>query len=136
MTESPFWLPTMPHFPEAACKEISNPDIFFPAKARDVGKVIDEVREICAVCPHAKECIEFALDEEIFDGIWAGYTPTQRKRMRPIRKVKHRSDLGERVHKLREQGLTFREVADALGTTTWAAQKAVTRYRLETKETE
>lgn len=131
MSDSPFWLPTMPHFPEAACKDIEDTEIFFHTKTKEIEKVIDQVRDLCFSCPHQQACVDFAIDEEIEYGIWGGYTASQRKRMKPKKIVKHRSDLGQKAFAMREEGSTFREIAIALECTVSAAQKAVNRYTEE-----
>ena len=131
MSDSLFWLPTMPHFPEAACKEIEDPEIFFHTKRKEIEMVIDEVRDLCFSCPHQQACVDFALDEEIEFGIWGGFTASQRKRMRPKKIVRHRSDLGQKAFTLRQEGATFREIAAQLECTVSAAQKAVNRFTEE-----
>jgi hypothetical protein len=131
MSDSPFWLPTMPHFPEAACADIEDTEIFFQTKTKEIEKVIDQVRELCFSCPHQKACVEYAIDEEIEYGIWGGYTASQRKRMKPKKIVKHRSDLGQKAFSMREAGATFREIATELDCTVSAAQKAVNRFTME-----
>lgn len=41
-----------------------------------------EAREICGLCPVRIDCLEYALDNSIFDGLWGMTTPEQRRAMR------------------------------------------------------
>ena len=72
------FFPTLPLLPEASCRGIFNPNLFFPDSKEQEAKCLPIVRAICAGCPERKECLDYALKEEIPDGIWAGTTPAQR----------------------------------------------------------
>jgi WhiB family redox-sensing transcriptional regulator len=70
--------PALPLLPEASCKGIINPNLFFPESKEQEAKCLPIVRTICAGCPERKECLDYALKEQIPHGIWAGTTPAQR----------------------------------------------------------
>jgi WhiB family redox-sensing transcriptional regulator len=118
----------MPNFPEAACKDIADQEIFFQTKRTSTDQAINEARQICLSCVHRQECSDFAVEEEIEFGMWGGLTAAERRKITPRKSVKHRSDLGARAFKLRQLGLTYREIAIQLDCTVSAAQKATTRY--------
>ena len=41
-----------------------------------------EARKVCFECTVKKECLDFAVINDINYGVWAGTTPTQRKEIR------------------------------------------------------
>jgi WhiB family transcriptional regulator, redox-sensing transcriptional regulator len=67
---------------DAACKDVPDPDVFFPGKGEDA----EAAKQICAGCPVLGECLEFALatmraaDRD--HGVYGGLTPTERARLR------------------------------------------------------
>jgi WhiB family redox-sensing transcriptional regulator len=68
---------------EAACRG-AGPDLFFlneEEKAINIMKLA-EARTVCFTCKVKKECLDFAMDNNIKSGIWAGTTPLQRKALR------------------------------------------------------
>jgi WhiB family redox-sensing transcriptional regulator len=54
---------------------------FFPDKGDAVELVL--ARRVCGACAVKSRCLAFALAESGIDGVWAGTTPEQRRRMRP-----------------------------------------------------
>lgn len=42
-------------------------------------KSIEACRNICNSCPVALDCLEFAIRNNIKDGVWGGLTPKERK---------------------------------------------------------
>lgn len=79
----------------AACLG-ADPELFFPITV--AGPVheatVSAARGICTDCRVHRDCLDFALREGIDDGIWAGTTPEERRRMPATR----RSLLLERYH--------------------------------------
>lgn len=69
---------------EAACRDIPNPEIFFPNEGFDrLGRrTSDEAIAICETCPVIAQCLDFALKNKIDHGIWGGKTENQRRKMR------------------------------------------------------
>ncbi|MFG3153957.1 WhiB family transcriptional regulator [Streptomyces sp. NPDC048219] len=52
-------------------------ELFFPgARAR---AAIDEAKAICGRCPVKKACFDYALDNEIRQGVWGGLTEAERR---------------------------------------------------------
>jgi WhiB family transcriptional regulator, redox-sensing transcriptional regulator len=71
-------LPPLPaFFAEAACIS-ADPDVFFP----DKGEHSEEAQAICGACPVRVDCLEYAIAEDIHDGVWGGVTERKRQRMR------------------------------------------------------
>lgn len=70
----------------AACLGM-DPGIFFPVTDAEA----DEVKAICARCPVAEECLEFALDTRQHDGVWGGLTEAERRRLRRRRRREERA---------------------------------------------
>lgn len=72
------FFPTLPLLPNAECRNIENPNIFFPESRWEERNSLPFVRSICAKCIERKECLEYALNEQIPHGIWGGKTPEER----------------------------------------------------------
>ena len=61
---------------EAVCRDLET-DIFFPVSEADAGPA----REVCATCPVAEACLEFAIETRQTNGVFGGLTPTERHRL-------------------------------------------------------
>jgi len=109
------FFPSLPLLPEASCKGIINPNLFFPESREQEAKCLPIVRAICAGCPERKECLDYALKQQIAHGIWAGTTPAQRGFGQGFRNRKtgqmNRSDA---IRSLYALGRTPKEIADTL----------------------
>lgn len=53
------------------------PSVFFPSD----GAGVENARRICAECPVASECLEYALDYRIDHGVWGGVSERGRRRL-------------------------------------------------------
>jgi hypothetical protein len=62
---------------DAACRD-HNPDMWFAGEEHP--DTVEAVR-ICHDCPVRFDCLEFALDERMIEGVWGGYTERQRQRV-------------------------------------------------------
>lgn len=62
---------------EGICAQIDT-EHFFP----ELGQTSTVARKICGGCPVRVKCLNYALDEEIRDGIWGGTTGKQRYALR------------------------------------------------------
>jgi WhiB family transcriptional regulator, redox-sensing transcriptional regulator len=58
------------------CKEVA-PDIFFPSD----GMGVQVAQRICAQCPVASACLEYALEHHIDHGVWGGCSERERRRI-------------------------------------------------------
>lgn len=107
--------PTLPRLPLAACRSIENPDLFFPESRAEERRSLQTIRSICDGCIERKECLDYALEQQIPYGIWAGFTWEQRKRM--VTKARTKSPIISRARKIREMtanGVEPKEIAKAL----------------------
>jgi WhiB family redox-sensing transcriptional regulator len=76
------WLsqPT-PEFPFALCHAPDiDPDLFFPLPADD--EQAAEAKAICSNCVHRFACVEYAIANDINDGIFGGFTADERRKLR------------------------------------------------------
>lgn len=67
---------------DALCAEVGT-EMFFPEK----GASSRLAKQVCADCPVAGECLQYALDENIEFGIWGGTSATDRAEMRRSRRA-------------------------------------------------
>ena len=70
---------------DAACRGYDT-DLFFPeamghGNAIGVTIRVRAAKAICAICPVQDHCYQYAISNDIYDGIWGGYAMT-----RPARK--------------------------------------------------
>lgn len=72
---------SVPSFPEAACMDVSDPDMFFP-DPKDV-PAIQEAKDVCMGCVHRNACAQYAIEAELSHGIFGGLTPEERHRIKP-----------------------------------------------------
>lgn len=84
----------------AACKGLDT-DLFFPAGQDDVWP---EIADVCGGCPVRIQCLETALKQGIWDGIWGGLSPSQRKKAaREAGMPRHRTVTGYATDGCRKQ---------------------------------
>jgi WhiB family redox-sensing transcriptional regulator len=61
---------------DAACKG-TDTAVFFPVSETFAG----EAKTICAACPVAEQCLEYAIETHQPDGVWGGLTAVERHRL-------------------------------------------------------
>ena len=66
-----------PWLHDAACPT-HDPEAFFPER----GEPAAYAKKVCAGCPVKQECLDYAQAHSIFDGVWGGLTPNDRKALR------------------------------------------------------
>lgn len=85
MTHDPFrqFAISLPKFDNAACNTVYvDPETWFPETLRSVptrNALSEQAIAICNACPHVFECLQFAIDNSIADGIWGGTLPEERQ---------------------------------------------------------
>lgn len=108
------FFPTLPLLLQAKCRDIENPDIFFPEGKVEEANSLPIARSICDSCIERKECLEYALAENIPHGIWAGTTPKERGVYVQRRRKKFGINKAETIRRLHLQGRTPKEISIAL----------------------
>ena len=61
---------------EGRCRAVP-PSVFFPSD----GLGVQSAQRICADCPVADACLEYALDNRIDHGVWGGRSERERRRL-------------------------------------------------------
>lgn len=69
-------------YSDARCRQISG-ESFFPGK----GGSTKLAQKVCAQCVVREQCLQFAIDHNITDGVWGGLTPADRQKERVRRKA-------------------------------------------------
>jgi WhiB family redox-sensing transcriptional regulator len=107
---------------DALCTEV-DPDLFFP----EVGGFGTEAKKVCAQCPVAAQCLEYALAHNETDGIWGGLSPKQRKALARRRGMQRSLAVVdyERVGVLYKQGYCDSEI----GAIVHSAERTIGRWR-------
>lgn len=81
-------IPAWMHCDGLAC-HTENAHLFFPETYALSNKAaVDEARRLCYDCPVIDQCFEWAVARPCLDGIWAGTTPLERRRIRKAQQRK------------------------------------------------
>ena len=126
----------LPEMPEALCAKSGNPDFWFPEfyKNKALKSQLEVIKRICGECVHRIECADFAIKEDISDGVWGGLTPRERTALRgKVQRKRRISNAGERIAAMKENGMTYRQIADVMDMSPNAAQAALLRHRKRTE---
>jgi WhiB family transcriptional regulator, redox-sensing transcriptional regulator len=68
---------------EGKCRDMP-PAVFFPSD----GLGVQAAQRICAECPVAEACLEYALVNRIDHGVWGGRSERERRRILRTRRAK------------------------------------------------
>jgi hypothetical protein len=105
-----------PNFPESECAKLEDKDFFFPKIGRQEAERLPQLRAICSSCTHEKECLTFALDEQIAFGFWGGKSANERRvTLVQLDRVAVKG-VALRIKNLRHSGRSVREIASLLKT--------------------
>ena len=120
--------PLLPKLSEAACRDYAFPDVFVPVGKKDEADRLPFLQMICGGCIEREECLEFALEQQIPYGIWAGTTPDMRKQMkeRPRGRAMEVT-VADRIRELFNKGKSPQHIARLLGVETSYVKLALTR---------
>ena len=116
-------LPFVQLFENAACAKMNDPDYFFPEGKAEEAERLPNLRRICGGCIERKECLAYAIKEEIPFGIWGGKTPTERGHNLKRNEKLERQKL---IIKLRDQGISTEEIATKIGIRTTQVYRVFT----------
>ena len=117
------FLPFVQLFENAACAELEDQDYFFPEGNAEEVKRLPKLRAICGACIERKECLAYAIKEEIPYGIWGGKTPSERGHNLKRNEKAERQKL---IIKLRDQGISTEEIATKIGIRTTQVYRVFT----------
>lgn len=127
---------TMPDLSDARCNDPSvDPDWFFPDNTAQTVDLLPMVRQICGMCTESAKCLQFALDNHITEGIWAGLTGHERQRIanRKERNI-DQFDAVRTVNELIHRGWTTEDACDYIGIKPTYYERA--KYRLAKQQRE
>lgn len=79
MTDPVPYLGNLPRFTQPALCAETDPDMFFPEK----GGTAHAPKAICRRCLARDECLAYALEHDVRDGVWGGTSPKERQRLQP-----------------------------------------------------
>jgi len=116
-----------PNFAQAVCATLEDKDYFFPDGRGDEAERLPELKALCLSCTHRKECLEYAISNEIPYGIWGGSTPRERENVLRPRRIPV-GEMANRIIDLNERGFTANEIALRLDTSIGYVRKIVTRF--------
>jgi WhiB family transcriptional regulator, redox-sensing transcriptional regulator len=69
---------------DAACRD-ADPDLFFPVgETGPAQRHVDEAKRICRACSAQPQCLAWALDHGVTDGVWGGTTADERRAFRHL----------------------------------------------------
>lgn len=122
------FLPEMPKFPEANCRDMINPDIFFPETKHHEAKSLPIVRIICSDCIHRKECLEYANAHQITHGIWGGLSPEERGVIQ-VKPVKQKRSFAGRIREMMMRGVAPETIAREVGVAPYYIRNVMRRAR-------
>jgi WhiB family redox-sensing transcriptional regulator len=67
-----------------ACRD-ADPDLFFPiGRTGPALHQIEEAKRICRICPAQIQCLAWALENGVTDGVWGGTTEDERRVIRSL----------------------------------------------------
>lgn len=122
------FLTDMPKFPFAQCKDVENPDIFFPITLRHEAESLRVVAPLCGNCLHRKECLDYAIAHEIPEGIWGG-VPASERGVESVRRDWTDANQAKKIRKLVMRGLAPETVARQVGVSVSYVNTVVKRAR-------
>jgi WhiB family transcriptional regulator, redox-sensing transcriptional regulator len=95
MTVHPNWRDNV------ACRE-ADPELFFPIGTTGAAlRQIDEAKRICRICPAQIQCLAWALENRVTDGVWGGTTEDERRVIQSLSRAKtisKENDNGKNYH--------------------------------------
>jgi hypothetical protein len=123
------FLSDSPKFPNALCAKLENKDYFFPDGKILEAERLPELQAICSICTHRKECLEYAIKEQIRFGIWGGTTGEMRRRLFKKQSLfVERKGKAKTVRKMYDEGNTPQHIASFLQVNLPYVKEMIRRY--------
>lgn len=64
----------------AACREGIDPETFFPIGTSGPALLqVEQAKQVCRSCPVIDECLRWAVDAGVDDGVWGGMSEEERR---------------------------------------------------------
>ena len=124
------FLSDSPKFPNALCAKLENKDYFFPDGKILEAERLPELQAICSICIHRKECLEYAIKEQIRFGIWGGTTGEMRRRLFKKQSLfVERKGKAKTVRKMYDEGNTPQHIASFLQVNLPYVKEMIRRYK-------
>lgn len=118
-----------PRFPNALCAKLENKDYFFPDGKILEAERLPELQAICSICTHRKECLEYAIKEQIRFGIWGGTTGEMRRRLFKKQSLfVERKGKAKTVRKMYDEGSSPQHIASFLQVNLPYVKEMIRRY--------
>lgn len=118
----------LPKFDNAKCADIEDKDLFFPDNRTQEAERLHQLKAICASCIHSKECLEYALEKQITDGIWGGSTPADRDAVAIAQGKKYAfKGVASLIVELHKKGKSANEIAVQLNTSPGYAKRVLAK---------
>ena len=123
------FLSDSPKFPNALCAKLENKDYFFPDGKILEAERLPELQAICSICTHRKECLEYAIKEQIRFGIWGGTTGEMRRRLFKKQSLfVERKGKAKTVRKMYDEGSSPQHIASFLQVNLPYVKEMIRRY--------
>lgn len=120
---------TTPKFKFARCAESDNPDLWFPDSREERKRDIPQAKKLCGDCVHRIECLEFALEHDLREGVWGGHTERERFLLAPRRKNGNKDQQsGARAYRMRRAGKSNEEIGRILNIQPDSVNVTIARY--------
>ena len=67
-----------------ACRD-TDPELFFPIGTKgNASRQAEQAKRVCRACPAQIQCLAWALDNGVTDGVWGATTPDERRIIRSL----------------------------------------------------
>lgn len=120
---------TSPKFEYALCAESDTPDLWFPDSREDRKVKVPQAKKLCNDCLHRFECLEFALEHDIREGVWGGKSERERELLKPRSKNRNKDNqAGARGFRLRQQGKSIEQIGFILNMAPHSVSNAISKY--------
>lgn len=112
------WVDAQTWMVRAHCQHYDD-DLFFPAR----GESCEAAKEICRGCPVQRECLDWAVENREYHGVWGGTSPRERRALWQDN-GDDADERRERAVELHDRGWTYRQIAPLIG----VSYRTVGRY--------